>query len=96
MRRFCRSRPWTQRHLGRCDGPEYDPQSCKGAVADLNVILAATEPASSRGGGFDPMSLGGESMGSIPELHISLVQARPELDQPTMISANLEERTTTS
>jgi hypothetical protein len=56
----------------------------------VSPILNATEPASRNG--LNPMGLDGEAMGGVaPELHISLVQARPEVDQPKTISANLEE-----
>jgi hypothetical protein len=62
----------------------------------VSIILNATEPASRNG--LDPMGLDRESMGGVvPELHISLVQARPiEAPQPTTISANLEESTRAS
>jgi hypothetical protein len=65
-------------------------RAVRGSVADLQAILSATEPASRNG--QNPMGLDGESMGGVvPELHISLVQARPELlnsrEPPTLDAA---------
>ena len=63
-------------------------RAVRGSVADLQAILAATEPASSRNG-MNPMDPDGDATGPMPSLQINLDQARPlEAPQPTTIEGS--------
>jgi len=65
-------------------------RAVRGSVADLQAILAATEPASSRRGGLELMDPDGEPMGAAPEIHVHLTAPNRELREAPTLDATTE------